>query len=156
MDSGKFSTGSGTVRNIRACEYLTYIKQSFASVKGQSLHVVIDCGNGAAGLVAQAGDGTIGVSRDRAVLRGRWTIPESSSRPHGRGESGGSDSQPSKKQARMSGIGYDGDADRIGAVDEQGNILWGDRLMVVYLPRYPGEPTRQYDSVRGQGFPESL
>ena len=30
------------------------------------------------------------------------------------------------------GIGYDGDADRIGTVDEQGNILWGDRLMVVY------------------------
>ena len=26
------------------------------------------------------------------------------------------------------GIAYDGDADRIGAVDEQGNILWGDEL----------------------------
>ena len=30
------------------------------------------------------------------------------------------------------GIGYDGDADRIGTIDEQGNVLWGDRLMVVY------------------------
>ncbi|MGH7254456.1 MAG: phosphomannomutase/phosphoglucomutase, partial [Nitrospirales bacterium] len=30
------------------------------------------------------------------------------------------------------GIAYDGDADRIGAVDEKGDILWGDRLMVVY------------------------
>jgi phosphomannomutase/phosphoglucomutase len=30
------------------------------------------------------------------------------------------------------GIGYDGDADRIGAVDEKGNILWGDRLLVIY------------------------
>ena len=30
------------------------------------------------------------------------------------------------------GIGYDGDADRIGAVDEQGDILWGDRLMVIF------------------------
>jgi phosphomannomutase/phosphoglucomutase len=30
------------------------------------------------------------------------------------------------------GIGYDGDADRIGAVDEQGDVLWGDRLMVLY------------------------
>jgi phosphomannomutase/phosphoglucomutase len=30
------------------------------------------------------------------------------------------------------GIGYDGDADRIGAIDEQGNVLWGDRLLVVY------------------------
>ena len=30
------------------------------------------------------------------------------------------------------GIGYDGDADRIGTIDEQGNVLWGDRLMVIY------------------------
>jgi len=30
------------------------------------------------------------------------------------------------------GIAYDGDADRIGAVDEQGNILWGDELLVLF------------------------
>lgn len=40
------------------------------------------------------------------------------------------------------GIAYDGDADRIGAVDEQGNILWGDELLVLFardvLRRNPG------------------
>jgi phosphomannomutase/phosphoglucomutase len=40
------------------------------------------------------------------------------------------------------GIAYDGDADRIGAVDEQGNILWGDELLVLFsrdvLSRNPG------------------
>lgn len=30
------------------------------------------------------------------------------------------------------GIAYDGDADRIGAVDEQGNIIWGDELLVLF------------------------
>jgi phosphomannomutase/phosphoglucomutase len=30
------------------------------------------------------------------------------------------------------GIAYDGDADRIGAVDERGNILWGDELLVLF------------------------
>jgi phosphomannomutase / phosphoglucomutase len=30
------------------------------------------------------------------------------------------------------GIAYDGDADRIGAVDEQGNIVWGDELLVIF------------------------
>ena len=30
------------------------------------------------------------------------------------------------------GIAYDGDADRIGAVDEQGNIVWGDELLVLF------------------------
>jgi len=30
------------------------------------------------------------------------------------------------------GIGLDGDGDRIGVVDEQGNIVWGDRLMILF------------------------
>ena len=30
------------------------------------------------------------------------------------------------------GIAFDGDADRIGVVDDQGNILWGDYLMILY------------------------
>jgi phosphomannomutase / phosphoglucomutase len=30
------------------------------------------------------------------------------------------------------GLAYDGDADRIGAVDEKGNILWGDELLVLF------------------------
>jgi phosphomannomutase/phosphoglucomutase len=30
------------------------------------------------------------------------------------------------------GIGYDGDADRIGVVDDQGNIIWGDQLMILF------------------------
>jgi phosphomannomutase/phosphoglucomutase len=30
------------------------------------------------------------------------------------------------------GIGYDGDADRIGVVDDRGNIIWGDQLMILF------------------------
>jgi len=30
------------------------------------------------------------------------------------------------------GIGYDGDADRIGVVDNDGNIIWGDQLMIIF------------------------
>ncbi|GIQ61539.1 hypothetical protein PACILC2_01070 [Paenibacillus cisolokensis] len=40
------------------------------------------------------------------------------------------------------GIAFDGDGDRLGVVDEQGNILWGDQLMILFwreiLPKYPG------------------
>jgi phosphomannomutase / phosphoglucomutase len=40
------------------------------------------------------------------------------------------------------GIGFDGDGDRIGVVDDQGGVIWGDTLMVLYwreiLPKYPG------------------
>ena len=30
------------------------------------------------------------------------------------------------------GLAYDGDADRIGAVDEHGTVIWGDKLMILY------------------------
>ncbi|MFN8723799.1 MAG: phosphoglucomutase/phosphomannomutase PgmG [Rhodospirillales bacterium] len=40
------------------------------------------------------------------------------------------------------GIGFDGDGDRIGAVDEQGRIVWGDQLVAIYaedvLKTHPG------------------
>ena len=40
------------------------------------------------------------------------------------------------------GIAFDGDGDRIGAVDDTGRILWGDELMILFsreiLARHPG------------------
>jgi len=40
------------------------------------------------------------------------------------------------------GIGLDGDGDRIGVVDEQGGIIWGDTLMILFwreiMPKHPG------------------
>jgi len=39
------------------------------------------------------------------------------------------------------GVAYDGDADRVGVIDEQGNILWGDDLLLLFsrdvLRRHP-------------------
>ena len=40
------------------------------------------------------------------------------------------------------GIAYDGDADRVGVVDEKGNVLWGDQIMILFsralLAEHPG------------------
>jgi phosphomannomutase/phosphoglucomutase len=40
------------------------------------------------------------------------------------------------------GVAFDGDADRIGAIDEHGNVLWGDQLLLIFgreiLTRKPG------------------
>jgi len=42
------------------------------------------------------------------------------------------------------GISYDGDSDRIGVIDDKGNIIWGDKLMILLcrdiLPSNPGAP----------------
>jgi phosphomannomutase/phosphoglucomutase len=61
------------------------------------------------------------------------------------------------------GIAYDGDADRIGAVDEHGRIVWGDELIVLFaraiLKRQPGAAIiadvkcsqRMYDDIARRG-----
>jgi phosphomannomutase/phosphoglucomutase len=132
VEAGQFSSGAGTV-SIRPLipEYLGYLKKSFASVKADRLHVVIDCGNGAAALLAREALEQLGcrVTGLYCELDGRF--------PNHHPDPTVVDNLRDliatvKRSGADVGIGYDGDADRIGAVDEQGNILWGDRLMVLY------------------------
>ena len=61
------------------------------------------------------------------------------------------------------GIAFDGDGDRIGAVDENGFVIWGDQLMLIYareiLSRKPGATfigevkcsQTMYDGIRALG-----
>ena len=47
-----------------------------------------------------------------------------------------------KENKADAGIAFDGDVDRIGVVDDRGNIIWGDKLLLLYsrevLKRHPG------------------
>ncbi len=61
------------------------------------------------------------------------------------------------------GIAFDGDADRLGAVDENGSILWGDDLLILFarevLKAHPGTPVigdvkcsdRLFEEIRARG-----
>ncbi len=132
VEKGKFSSGSGTVTQRPVIpDYLAYLKKNFASVQGKGLHVVIDCGNGAAALVAKAAVEQLGcrVTGLYCELDGRFP----NHHPDPTVVDNLQDLIATVKKTKADvGIGYDGDADRIGAVDEQGKILWGDRLMVIY------------------------
>jgi phosphomannomutase/phosphoglucomutase len=142
MEAGQFVFGKGTLSDHPIVpDYLAYIKKNFAGVDAGRLHVIVDCGNGAASLVAKQAVESLGcrVTGLYCDLDGRFpnhhpdpTVVENLD-----------DLIKAVKTHKADvGIGYDGDADRIGAVDEQGNILWGDRLMVVYsrdiLAQKPG------------------
>jgi len=47
-----------------------------------------------------------------------------------------------KREKAEVGIAYDGDADRIGVIDDRGQVLWGDQLMILFarsvLAEVPG------------------
>src|SRR5688572_13192970 len=132
MEASDFTSGQGTLSEHPIIpDYLAYIRKSFNGVDAKHLHVVIDCGNGAAALVAKEALETLGcrVTGLYCDLDGRFpnhhpdpTVLENLD-----------DLVKAVIEHRADvGIGYDGDADRIGAIDEQGRVLWGDRLMVVY------------------------
>ncbi len=132
MERGDFVSGSGRLSEHPIIhDYLDYIRKNFGSVKADRLHVVIDCGNGAASLVAKQALELLGckVTGLYCNLDGRFP----NHHPDPTVLDNLSDLMRAVKNNKADlGIGYDGDADRIGAVDEQGNVLWGDRLMVLY------------------------
>ncbi len=103
--------------------------------------VVVDSGNGTAGAVAPQILKTLGcfVVELYSELDGRFphhhpdpTVPENMKDLIAK----------VKETGAELGIGYDGDADRIGAVDSQGNIIWGDQLLILFtrdvLQNHPG------------------
>ena len=132
MEAGSFVSGAGQLSEHPIIpDYLAYLKQSFAHVNAKRLHVVIDCGNGVAALVAQQALELLGcrVTGLYCDLDGRF--PNHHPDPTVLENLEDLIQAVTKHKADV-GIGYDGDADRIGTIDEQGNVLWGDRLMVVY------------------------
>ncbi len=141
-ESGEFASGTGTVLTQSIIpEYLKFLQEHFSLVSAQGLRVVIDCGNGAASLFAkealeQLGCDVTGLYCD---LDGHFpnhhpdpTVPDNLKDLIEKVKETGADV----------GIGYDGDADRIGVIDEQGQIMWGDKLLLLFarevLDNHPG------------------
>lgn len=113
--------------------YIEMVKEKFKTIPsaGKKAKVVIDAGNGTGGLVAPELLRAIGVDVVPLFcdVDGNFpnhhpdpTIPENL--------------ETLVKKVRSEdadfGVAYDGDADRIGVVDEKGNIIWGDQLMVLF------------------------
>ncbi len=130
IEKGEFAVGKGNVSEkeiIRS--YQDYIKKNISPERKR--RVVIDAGNGTAGVVAGLLLKDLGCEVEELYceIDGRFpnhfpdpTIPENLKDLINR----------VKKNRADVGIGYDGDADRIGVVDDQGNIIWGDQLMILF------------------------
>jgi phosphomannomutase/phosphoglucomutase len=105
------------------------------------LKIVVDAGNGAGGPLALATMRALGLDPEPLYcdMDGTFpnhhpdpTLPENVEHLVRRVRESGADV----------GIAYDGDADRLGAVDANGEIVWGDKLLIAFgrsiLARRPG------------------
>uniref|UniRef100_A0A832I1M9 Phosphomannomutase/phosphoglucomutase n=1 Tax=Eiseniibacteriota bacterium TaxID=2212470 RepID=A0A832I1M9_UNCEI len=120
-------------------DYRAMLAERLRSPRG--LHVVMDCGNGCAGTVVPQVFEAMGhrVVPLFAELDGTFpnhlpdpTVPKLMADLQAAVRAHGADL----------GLGFDGDADRIGAVDAEGRIVWGDQLLALLardvLERVPG------------------
>jgi phosphomannomutase len=125
----RFLTGSGTEKahDIKPQYYERY-KKEFGTLK--PVKVVLDCGNGAAGSIARGLYKAVGL--EPVIL---FEEPDGRFPNHHPDPTVERNLVDLKKKVletgAVCGIGFDGDADRIGVVDHTGRMLYGDELMVV-------------------------
>ncbi|MEZ5424851.1 MAG: phosphomannomutase/phosphoglucomutase [Pyrinomonadaceae bacterium] len=128
--SGQFPGGAG---NIETAEVLDdYIRDIISRIKmgDRKLKAVVDAGNGMGGVTGVPIYRALGVE-----LVELFTEPDSSfpnHHPDPTVEENLEDAIGSVRETGADlGIAFDGDGDRIGVVDENGRIIWGDELMVL-------------------------
>ncbi len=112
--------------------YTAYIKEAFKDmVDLPGVKIAVDAGNGAAGLLATGLFSGLGCEVVELYCEPDGHFPNH--HPDPTVEENLADLVKIVTQQGCDfGIAFDGDADRLGGIDEKGNILWGDRLMILY------------------------
>ncbi len=125
-----FTNGHGTSTSINIDQdYIDTIKSDIKLEK--ELKVVIDCGNGVAGNIAPQLFEALGVKVSKlfCLIDGRF--PNHHPDP----------SKPENLKDLIKevidtgadlGLAFDGDGDRLGVVDNKGQVIWADRQMMLY------------------------
>ncbi len=95
------------------------------------VRVVVDCGNGVASLIAVQTLQGMGAEVTGLFCESDGTFPNHHPDPTVPVNLRDLQAAVRREGAEL-GIAFDGDGDRIGAVDETGEILFGDQLMVIF------------------------
>ncbi len=130
IESGKLSQGKGTLKEYDIITpYLEMVKSKIKLNK--KLKVVIDGGNGTSGLIAPKLLRDLGCEVTELYCNLDGNFPNHFPDPTVVKNLTDLIKKVKSEKADV-GIGYDGDADRIGVVDNDGNIIWGDQLMIIF------------------------
>ncbi|NPV70965.1 MAG: phosphomannomutase/phosphoglucomutase [Firmicutes bacterium] len=141
VESGRFEKGRGSLSMLDpVSEYIETIRNGI-KLGPRKVTVVVDCGNGAGGLFGPRALEAIGCDVIPLFCEPDGNFPNHFPDPV-KPENLAHLVEAVRKHGADVGVAYDGDADRLGAVDENGNHLWGDILMVLFwreiIPRHPG------------------
>jgi len=130
IDNNDFELGSGKLSHENILE--DYIQEILDRVKiSRAVKVVVDGGNGCFGIIGPKLLTQLGANITELYCEPDGTFPNHHPDPTVE-KNMLSLSNKVKEEGAELGIGFDGDADRIGIVDEKGNILWGDQLLMIF------------------------
>jgi phosphomannomutase/phosphoglucomutase len=130
VEAGAFATGAGAVTSHDiVTPYQDYVVKNLRPGP-RRLKVVADAGNGTGGVAVPI------------FQRLGWEVVPLFLEPDGRFPNHHPDPTVEKNLEHLKrkvletgadlGVAWDGDADRVGAVDEQGRVLWGDQIMILF------------------------
>lgn len=140
VEKQDYSEGEGHYQQQAMLQ--AYVDRIVSDVKLQrTLNIAVDCGNGVAGVVASKLFRALGCNVTELYCEVDGHFPNhhpDPSKPENL-----QDIRDSIQNNQLElGLAFDGDGDRVGIVDDELNIIWPDRQMILYaedvLSRNPG------------------
>ena len=137
IEGNAFAEGKGSVREARTDDaYAEYTKKN--TRVGRKLKLVVDGGNGIAGETGSRILRELGYEVKCLYCKPDGNFPNHPPDPSVVSNLKDLTAEVKKTKADA-GIAFDGDGDRIGSVNEKGEIVWGDRLLILYAKQLLAE-----------------
>lgn len=152
-----FVDGKGTVTIRDISE--DYIKDLLSRAKiTQKFKILVNTGNGTAGLFAPKLLKETGCEVIEHFTNSDPTYPNYTPNPDGTAMMDDTGKQTVENKCNF-GFAFDGDGDRLGLVDEKGNIIWPDRYIILLsrliLSKHPGAKI-VFDVKVSEALPEDI
>ncbi len=140
IEAGDFCTGAGSLTTVDlAPAYTAFLTANLRL--SRPLRIAVDAGNGTAGPLAVSILSALGCEVVPLYCEMDGRFPNHPADPTVAANLADLIRAVVDRSLDL-GIGFDGDGDRIGVVDEKGRIIYGDRLMILFareiLARKPG------------------
>ncbi len=129
--SGAAPLGEGQVRHEALIDRYVADVVARTGPLARDMKIVYDCGNGAGALVAPQLMRALGLDAVGLFTESDGTFPNHHPDPTVPENLQDLIAAVKREGAEM-GIAFDGDADRIGLVDDEGRIIWGDHILILY------------------------
>ncbi|MBA2934017.1 phosphomannomutase/phosphoglucomutase [Sphingomonas sp. CGMCC 1.13654] len=127
-EEGDWEEGSGSISNYEIME--DYVARLMAGYAGGAFRIGWDAGNGAAGPIVDRLVKLLPGEHHTLYTEVDGTFPNH--HPDPTEEKNLADLKALVKEKGLDfGIAFDGDGDRIGAVDGEGRVVWGDQLLAI-------------------------